>query len=881
MRKHIVHAVLLAIVTAYLAAPGSAEASNYLAGQSSPQNNSWAGKNESTDPPVSYNSYQAGFYGAWYTYGTANRGTLFNQTGTSGGVPWNFRGFASFRFNDLVFTCADGRSSVTYRARVGLSAQVIQSAGTGTGPASFYIGDPSCAWGSCTGSTWGGWSSKTGGTGSLAGLLAGSGFPTTVIIGPARTVPTGVSGTLSLGLGSTANSYNVPGGYRNLRIITNASLPVGSPVFELPEGCSCNSAEGNIVDNMWMGVDLPPATVSVSGTVTSDCGGPMAGVTVNLVDGNGTSMSTTTAADGTYSFAEVASSATEDGTIEIIAPTGYDAVDHAFISLDTDTMFDATLMCTVVDVTGTVSSDCDGPVEGVDVTLTDGNSGTTTVATDSEGAYSFAGILYNPNPAQVSIAVPAGYSAQVGSSAAIDLTTGGTQDFVLACIYVNVAGTISSDCDGPVEGVDVTLTDGDGGTTTTATGPDGAYAFTGIRYDANPAQVSMTVPVGYLAPGGTSAAIDMTTGGTQDFALICALVDVTGAVSSACSGALSGVTVDLLDAGGEFYTTTTDAYGNYAFMDLPYSTEVGGGEVSIAIPLGYEAITPGVQGAALTLDQDQAVNFSLGCLNPSGDPRSMGYWKHQANVYLSGKGNAQESSTDMSATFPQALFSHFYENQLNGIEVEGVTYIVSGGNDVPTDLETIQNTLTVSKGGTTLDRAKQHYLALLLNVASGKLLTSAIVSTDGATVSQALQQVAVYILDGASGNDEAAKDIGEIINNAGTVPAGMIDLNISSIAYRRGGPENGTLLLGAAPSPFRSATSIQFRLDAPGDASVDVFDAMGRLVRNIHYGWTDAGPHEVTWGGQDEDGRAVVSGVYYIRLVSGGRSLIRTAVLVR
>jgi len=61
----------------------------------------------------------------------------------------------------------------------------------------------------------------------------------------------------------------------------------------------------------------------------------------------------------------------------------------------------------------------------------------------------------------------------------------------------------------------------------------------------------------------------------------------------------------------------------------------------------------------------------------------------------------------------------------------------------------------------------------------------------------------------------------------------MIDLNISSIAYRRGGPENGTILIGAAPSPFRSATTIRFRLDAPGNATVDVFDAAGRLVRNV------------------------------------------------
>ncbi|TPW06896.1 MAG: HAF family extracellular repeat-containing protein [bacterium] len=179
-----------------------------------------------------------------------------------------------------------------------------------------------------------------------------------------------------------------------------------------------------------------------------------------------------------------------------------------------------------------------------------------------------------------------------------------------------------------------------------------------------------------------------------------------------------------------------------------------------------------------------------------------------------------------------------------------------------------------------LDRARQQYLALLLNVASGKLLTSTIVSADGASVSQALQQVALYILDGSTGNDEVAKDIGDIINNAGMVPAGMIDLDISSIAFRRG-LEKGTLLLGARPSPFASSTSIRFRLDAPGEVSINVFDTLGRLVRRLHDGWTAAGQHEVAWNGDSETGRPSVPGVYYVRLVSGGRSLIGTAVLVR
>jgi hypothetical protein len=71
----------------------------------------------------------------------------------------------------------------------------------------------------------------------------------------------------------------------------------------------------------------------------------------------------------------------------------------------------------------------------------------------------------------------------------------------------------------------------------------------------------------------------------------------------------------------------------------------------------------------------------------------------------------------------------------------------------------------------------------LLNVASGKLPTFAVVSSDGRTASQALQYVADTINDGNSSNDEVAKDIGDDINNAKVVPAGVIPHDYTTIYY--------------------------------------------------------------------------------------------------
>ena len=352
---------------------------------------------------------------------------------------------------------------------------------------------------------------------------------------------------------------------------------------------------------------------------------------------------------------------------------------------------------------------------------------------------------------------------------------------------------------------------------------------------------------------------------------------VTGNVSSDCLGPLQGVTVDLDHPNGDMFTTATDANGDFVFADVP--TSGSDANISIVVPLGYSAVSP-VDGQAIGPLDEQPVAFTLACLDPTGTARSMGYWKHQANVFLKGKGKAQESQVDMETNFPQAIFSHFFENQLNSIQVADVTFLAGPS---PINLTTIRSILTVNKGGTMLDRAKQQYLALLLNLASGKLLTSSIVSADGATASQALQQVADDINDGDPSNDETAKDISDTINNAQLVSAGVIDLGIETIAYSRPFQINrlATVLHGAAPNPFLSNTIIRFSLKESGEARVVVYDITGRLVRSVFDQWAEAGPYEVTWNGVNDQGTRVASGIYYIRMVAKDYEATKRAVFVR
>ena len=84
--------------------------------------------------------------------------------------------------------------------------------------------------------------------------------------------------------------------------------------------------------------------------------------------------------------------------------------------------------------------------------------------------------------------------------------------------------------------------------------------------------------------------------------------------------------------------------------------------------------------------------------------------------------------------------------------------------------------------------------------------------------------------------------------------------------------------LFAGPLPYRGGDlSVSFasaggfgRMD--GDVSVDLFDVMGRHVRRLASGRFPIGTHATTWDGRDAQGRAVASGVDFVRLTSAGLS---------
>ena len=83
------------------------------------------------------------------------------------------------------------------------------------------------------------------------------------------------------------------------------------------------------------------------------------------------------------------------------------------------------------------------------------------------------------------------------------------------------------------------------------------------------------------------------------------------------------------------------------------------------------------------------------------------------------------------------------------------------------------------------------------------------------------------------------------------------------------------------PNPFNPSTRINFELAERGEVAVQVYDMSGRLVRNLYSGHLEAGPHDVTWNGRDNRGRASAAGVYMYQVRSGDAVETKRMTLVK
>jgi uncharacterized protein (DUF2141 family) len=235
---------------------------------------------------------------------------------------------------------------------------------------------------------------------------------------------------------------------------------------------ACDEDEDPIIE--------PPVTGTITGTVSAE-GAGLGGVSVTLV--GGTTLSATTAANGSFTFTNV-----EAGSYGV----SIDASNHAGVSFGVTSKTTAITsqgQTSTVDFSGSyirtsaivgVVSASGAPVSGVSVRVTGGPDNVTNDnVTDAAGAFAATGLRPGTYTVALVGTLPTGVTFPA-TSQSVTLALGETKaaNFPGQAVQLaTISGAVTVDNVG-IAGVAVALSGG--ATAATETGPGGAFSFTGL-----------------------------------------------------------------------------------------------------------------------------------------------------------------------------------------------------------------------------------------------------------------------------------------------------------------------------------------------------------------------------------------------------------------
>lgn len=122
---------------------------------------------------------------------------------------------------------------------------------------------------------------------------------------------------------------------------------------------------------------------------------------------------------------------------------------------------------------------------------------------------------------------------------------------------------------------------------------------------------------------------------------------------------------------------------------------------------------------------------------------------------------------------------------------------------------------------------------------------------------------------------------GEAHAVSGALVAAWLGGVVTAVTGEQGATPTQVRLQAVYPNPFNATVAVPFVLDREAEVDLAVYSLTGQRIRTLLSGRHPAGPGLVRWDGLDAGGRDAASGVYLVRLTTGGEQRHRKTLLLR
>jgi hypothetical protein len=295
--------------------------------------------------------------------------------------------------------------------------------------------------------------------------------------------------------------------------------------------------------------------------------------------------------------------------------------------------------------------------------------------------------------------------------------------------------------------------------------------------------------------------------------------------------------------------------------------------VTVVTPIGF-TIESEESFVTVISEETITVDFALECESNPPTPRKTAFWKHQLGVALRGHGHFDIDGLTLCDYLDQ-IDTHFNNHRMNPV----VVYEPPPSDECDDKLQVAKDLFNLRGMLTEFDKARSQFMALLFNVASGKLNLWDPISEDGVKVSKAITYIDILLQDGDDSNDMLARKLARDINWGKLIDAGVIPEDLPDIQYT---PRNLEWDLAQNyPNPFNPSTTIRYEIKEATRVKLRVYDVAGRLVRTLVDESRKPDRYKAVWNGTNNRGQSVATGVYFYRLEAGSFVSTKKMVLLK